>query len=252
MRKKLIEEQTVHLCFNIALCCHPVSFTGITNEMRMSLPHCQMPTRKQRNVSSTVISFHFTNRHASKLELHSHTVLGPEPLWHLLHPGSTWTLLHWRVHSVLHHHQTLPVLPHSGQHPGLPAEPTSSHLVSHVLLLWVQRQRASPQRVLLALLETHYDEEADWIMSSVSVAVRHFLACVVSLSALSSCQLRWCVVSSSTKTTDVILLVFYGIHRAIPPVTVGGLNNIPRTLHSSFEKVNTVEMSLLLVAHFSS
>lgn len=137
--------------------------------------------KKKKKANLLIVSFSYSfflfHRHSTKLELHSHVVLGPESLRHLLHLGRTWTLLHRRVHSVLHHHQTLPVLPHSSQHPGLPAEPTSSHLVPHVLLLRVQRQRARPQRVLLALLPAHCDEEADWIMNSISDTVGHFSAC---------------------------------------------------------------------------
>ena len=102
-------------------------------------------------------------RHPTELELHSHVVLGPQSFRHLLHPGRTWTLLHRCVHCLLHHYQALPVLPHSSQHPGLPAEPTGSHLVPHVLLLRVQCQRTRPQRVLLALLQTCCDKEDDRI-----------------------------------------------------------------------------------------
>lgn len=160
---------------SLSLCLHLVFMTGMTHKTTALLTQTQtepvilrycrsldhadklktatkiMNRSTFLNVYWTSLSFHFTNRHSTKLELHSHLVLGPESLWNFLHLGRTWALLHWRFHSVLHHHQTLPVLPHSGQHPGLPAESTSTHLVPHVLLLWVQRQRTCAQWVLLAL-----------------------------------------------------------------------------------------------------
>lgn len=170
------EESMQPYLATLSLCCHLVPFIGITTKKKALLSLTQTEavslgydrfldsvgklktTTKNNgkklnllNVSSAVRSSYFTNRHSTKLELHSHLVLGPEPLWHFLHPGCTRALLHWRFHSVLHHYQTFPVLPHSGQHPGLPAESTSAHLVPHVLFLWVQCQRTRPQRVLLAL-----------------------------------------------------------------------------------------------------
>ncbi|KAL0178916.1 hypothetical protein M9458_024358, partial [Cirrhinus mrigala] len=40
----------------------------------------------------------------------------------------------------------------------LPAEPARAHLVPHVLLLRVQRQRARAQRVLLAVRSAHHPQ----------------------------------------------------------------------------------------------
>ncbi|XP_075466448.1 sphingomyelin synthase-related protein 1 isoform X4 [Ascaphus truei] len=101
----------------------------------------------------------FLDRHPSKLELPAYPVLGPQPVWHLLHPGRPRTLLHRRLHRLLHHHPALPVLPHLGQHPRLPAEPPSPYLVPHVLFLRVQREGSRSQRVLLALFPARHPEE---------------------------------------------------------------------------------------------
>lgn len=110
------------------------------------------------------------NRHPKELEFHPHSLLGPQPVWYFLHPGGTRALLHWRLHRLLHHYQTLPLLPHSGQHARLPAEPPCPHLVPHVLLLRVQRQRARAQWVLLALCQAHLHEEINWVKPCAGVA----------------------------------------------------------------------------------
>ena len=109
---------------------------------------------------------HFCDRHPQDVELHPHPVVGPQPVWHLLHPGRPRTLLHRRLHRLLHHQQTLPVLPHAGQHARLPAEPPRPHLVPHVLLLRVQRQRPRAQRVLLALCQARLPAAFFWLRAS--------------------------------------------------------------------------------------
>lgn len=107
---------------------------------------------------SDVLSF-CVYRHAAQLELHTHVVVGSEPVRDLLHPGGSRALFHRCLHRVLHHHQTLPVLPHACQHAGIPAEPPRSNLVPHVLLLWVQRKRSGSERILLALHSTCNTQE---------------------------------------------------------------------------------------------
>lgn len=148
-------------CFQTATACVFVPILCILVVQRL----------KKQKKSSSFFLFFFFYRHSSELELYSHAVLGPQSLWHFLHPGCTRALLHWRFHCVLHHHETLPVLPHAGQHSRLPAESPSAYLVSNVLFFRVQRQWTSTQRVLLAFLQARCDEEADWIVSRIHVAL---------------------------------------------------------------------------------
>ena len=111
-------------------------------------------------------TYPISTRHPKELEPDPHHLMGAEPLWHLLHPGRARALLHRCLHRLLHHHAPLPVLPHAGQHARLPAEPPRPHLVPHVLLLWVQRQRPRAQRVLLALHQARLAAAFFWLKVS--------------------------------------------------------------------------------------
>lgn len=106
---------------------------------------------------------YFNCRHSAIVESGSHHLLGFKFVWHLLHPGSSWALLHRRVHRLLHHHPPLPLLPHLSQHARIPTEPEGADLVPHVLLLWVQCERARSQSVSLALWKARLHENSDWI-----------------------------------------------------------------------------------------
>lgn len=97
------------------------------------------------------------------MESGSHHLLGFKFVWHLLHPGSSWALLHRRLHRLLHHHPPLPLLPHLSQHARIPTEPEGADLVPHVLLLWVQCERARSQSVSLAFWKARLHENSDWI-----------------------------------------------------------------------------------------
>lgn len=120
----------------------------------------------KKTINSTIfilIMIAFNCRHTTNVESDSHHLLGVKPVWHFLYPGGSRALLHRRVHRLLHHHSPLPLLPHVSQHPCLPAEPQGAHLVPHVLLLWVQRERTCPQPVPLALQQTGVHEDSGWI-----------------------------------------------------------------------------------------
>lgn len=108
----------------------------------------------------------FIRRHTTKLEPDSYHLLGVKPVWDFLHPGSSRTLLHRCFHCFLHHNPSFPVLPHLSQHPCISAQPQSTHLVPHVLLLWMQCEWTRPQPVSLALQQACLYENFDWIKNS--------------------------------------------------------------------------------------
>lgn len=88
----------------------------VTQSSSLSSTSSSLNVRKCLSAVSGLISCFC--RYSAVSVLHPHSVLGPESVRDLLHPGRTRALLNRRFYRLLHFDSTLSLLPHTGQHAG--------------------------------------------------------------------------------------------------------------------------------------